>query len=493
MRVVEILHVNNLMVRISAMTLLKKNHLSIALRFSVASFCLWAMAVLLPAGAGAESLVATVGEPLEQLSLTSGKSIVFKADRVVTRITIGNPDIASYVSLSPKEIYITGKNSGETNMMVWFDDSTIKVYDIVTSFNTLMLKERLHELLPDETNIKVIPTNNSITLSGTVSSTVNLSQVIAVAEACAPGGKINNLLEVSGIHQVMLEVRVAEMSKSLIKRMGINFNWITQTGRFGVSSLGGLTNVDISNLSKGLTTTYTSSVNALFNFSSQNATWTAFIDALKSDGLIKILAEPTLVSMSGQTAKFLAGGEFPIPVPGQNGTVGIEYKEFGVSLEFTPTVIGKDRISMHVKPIVSELDFSSNLQFAGYVVPGLSTRSASTVIELADGQSFALAGLLQDKVTDQVDRFPVLGDIPVLGTLFKSRSFQKSETELLIIVTPHLAKPINGEAQALPTDNYAEPGDFTFYLTKELTESSKTKEAQPGKMDGDFGHAMPKE
>jgi pilus assembly protein CpaC len=489
----KILRINNLMVRIRVMTRLKKNHSSDAVRLGVVCFCILTTAVFFSAGALAETLVTAISAPAEQINLTPGKSIVFKADRVISRITIGNPDVVSYVSLSPKEIYITGKNSGSTNMMVWFDDSSVMVYDIATSFDTALLKERLHELLPDETNIKVIPTGSSITLSGTVSSTVNLAQAVAVAEACAPGGKINNLLEVSGIHQVMLEVRVAEMSKSLIKRMGINFNWITQTGRFGISSLGGLTNVDISNLTKGLTTTYTTSVNALFNFSSQDATWTAFIDALKSDGLIKILAEPTLVSMSGQTAKFLAGGEFPIPVPGQNGTVGIEYKEFGVSLEFTPTVIGKDRISMHVKPIVSELDFSSNLQFAGYVVPGLSTRSASTVIELGDGQSFALAGLLQDKVTDQVDRVPVLGDIPVLGTLFKSRSFQKSESELLIIVTPHLAKTINGDTQALPTDNYVEPGDFTFYLTKEFTGSTKTGDVQSGKMEGDFGHAMPKE
>lgn len=475
------------------MILLKKIHPFDSVVNGVVCLCLLSMLALLPAGVRAETLVSADIESPDQISLTSGKSMVFKADRTVTRITIGNPEIASYVSLSPKEIYITGKNAGATNMMIWYDDSTVKVYDIVTSYDTVQLKERLHELLPDESNIKVIPINNSITLSGTVSSAVNLSQVIAVAESCAPGGKINNLLEVSGIHQVVLEVRVAEMSKSLVKRMGINFNWITGTGRFGVSSLGGLTNVDVTNLAKGLETTYSSSVNALFNFSARNATWTAFIDALKSDGLIKILAEPTLVSMSGQTAKFLAGGEFPIPVPGQNGTVGIEYKEFGVTLEFTPTVISKDRISMHVKPIVSQLDFSSNVQFAGYVIPGLSTRSASAVIELGDGQSFALAGLLQDKVTDQVDRFPVLGDIPILGTLFKSRSFQKQETELLIIVTPHLAKPIDGEAQALPTDNYVEPDDYTFYLTKELTGRDKAPEGQSTKMDGDFGHAMPKE
>lgn len=484
---------NNLKkMRIQTMKSLKNIFTCDLKRLRIALICLFSLLMMLSGDTWAAQISTTVTQPPEKLSLISGKSMVLKAARDVTRITIGNPEIAEYISLSPREIYINGKISGVTNMMLWYDNSTVIVYDIEVSYDTVRLKEKLYELLPDEKNIKIFSTNNSITLSGTVSSTANLSQVVTIAEAYAPGGKINNLLDVSGVHQVMLEVRVAEMSKSLIKRLGINFNYISDDGsKFGFISLGNLISTDIAN--GVMDTTFSSSVNALYSFNKLNATWTAFIDALKSDGLIKILAEPTLVSMSGQTAKFLAGGEFPIPVPGQNGTVGIEYKEYGVSLEFTPTVINKDHISMHVKPIVSELDFSSNLQFAGYVVPGLSTRSASAVIELGDGQSFALAGLLQDRVTDQVDRFPLLGDIPILGTLFKSRSFQKNETELLIIVTPHLAKSIDAEKQALPTDNYHEPGDFKFYLTKGLLGSGGGSTEKSGKMDGEFGHAVPTE
>jgi pilus assembly protein CpaC len=226
---------------------------------------------------------------------------------------------------------------------------------------------------------------------------------------------------------------------------------------------------------------------------SGGANWTGFIDALKQDGLVKILAEPTLVSLSGQTANFLAGGEFPIPVPQGLGTVAIEYKPFGVGLSFTPTVLSENKIAIKVESEVSELDFSIAAQFQGYVVPGLTTRKASTVIELADGQSFAIAGLLSESVRDVLDKFPLLGDIPILGTLFRSRQFQKHETELIIIATPHLVKPLNMEKQTLPTDYYKEPDDTEFYILGFMEgRESSSPSVTTGKLDGDFGHTMPK-
>jgi pilus assembly protein CpaC len=234
-------------------------------------------------------------------------------------------------------------------------------------------------------------------------------------------------------------------------------------------------------------------VTAILRFNAGGLDWTGFIDALKEDGLVKILAEPTLIALSGQTANFLAGGEFPVPVPQGLGTVAIDYKAFGVGLSFTPNVLSKDKISMKVSPEVSELDFSTAIRFSGFVVPGLSTRRASTTIELGDGQSFAIAGLLRDAVRETISKYPILGEIPILGALFKSSSFQKSETELVIIVTPHLVKPLDLAKQPLPTDYYIEPNDAEFYLLGLLEgkESRQPSGVQNPALEGEFGHSMP--
>ena len=194
-------------------------------------------------------------------------------------------------------------------------------------------------------------------------------------------------------------------------------------------------------------------VSALFRFSNNGSTWTAFVDALEQDGLIKVLAEPNLVALSGQTATFLAGGEFPIPVPQSGGvgctTITIEYKQFGVGLNFTPTVLSKDKISLKVAPEVSDLDFTNAIRVEGYFVPGLKVRRTSTTVELGDGQSFAIAGLLRENVRTVISKYPLLGNIPILGVLFQSKEFQKENTELVIIVTPHLVKPLDMAKQTL--------------------------------------------
>ncbi len=291
----------------------------------------------------------------------------------------------------------------------------------------------------------------------------------------------------------MLEVRITEMSRSVIKRLGINFSY-ARGGDFGLSSLGGLVDL-VSPISAELTSgplglTVSPAVNALFRFHKGTASWTGFVDALKEDGLVKILAEPTLIALSGQTANFLAGGEYPVPVPSENG-IGIVFKEYGVGLSFTPTVLSKDKISIKVAPEVSELDFTAALQIGGFIVPGLTTRKASTVVELADGQSFAIAGLLKETIRDSMSKFPLLGDIPVLGALFRSRAFQKNETELIIIVTPRLVKPLDSEKQTLPTDFYIEPDDTEIYLLGLMEGREKDQPTIKGELDGEFGHGMP--
>jgi pilus assembly protein CpaC len=442
------------------------------------------------------SIASDVFEPqtveTRKLTLVSRKSIVLRSALPVSRVSIAAPEVADFLLLSANEIYITGKAAGTTNLTLWQKKKLVAIYDLEVAYDLSRLKQQLHQILPDERDLRVISTNDSLTLSGKISSAVNLSQALALARAYAPEGKVNNFVEVGGVHQVMLEVRVAEMSRSLTKRLGINF--AAQKGdQFAVSLLGGLTQLDESAV--GITKLLVSpTVNALMRFDTGDVTWTGIIDALKEDGLVKILAEPTLITLSGHSANFLAGGEFPVPVPQGLGTVAVEYKPFGVGLVFTPTVLSKEKISIQVTPEVSELDFSTAVLIEGFVTPGLTTRRASTTVELGDGQSFAIAGLLRETVLTDVAKFPLLGDIPILGPLFQSKSFQKRETELIIIATPHLVKPLDLAKASLPTDYYVEPSDAEFYLQGALEGSAKNRPpASRGLLDGEFGHSMPEE
>jgi pilus assembly protein CpaC len=415
----------------------------------------------------------------------------------VKRVSVANPEVADFTLISPQELYVLGKAPGVTTLMLWQDRKLLTIYDLEVAYDTSRLKEKLHQVLPEEKDIHVLATHDSVTLSGRVSNTSSLSQTLALAKAYAPKGQVNNLLDVGGVHQVMLEVRVAEMQRSTIKRLGFNITGIKNGEQFGVTTLGSLTTLvkpDSANIASGgpFGLFVAPTVNALFRVNHGQWTWTGFIDALKEDGLAKVLAEPTLIAQSGQSASFLAGGQYPVPVPQGLGTVAIEYKDFGVKLLFTPTVLSENRISVKVAPEVSELDFTTAVQFQGFVIPGLTLRKAETVVELADGQSFAIAGLLRENVRDIAAKYPILGDIPILGALFRSRAFQKSETELVIIATPHLAKPIDAAKQALPTDYYIEPDDTELYLLGLMEGRGKSDTASArGKFDGEFGHAMP--
>jgi pilus assembly protein CpaC len=435
-----------------------------------------------------------IREP-KKLELTVGKSVILKSSKRIDTVNVAAPEIAEVEVFHPDEVYISGKAPGITSITLWRKGKVAVIYDLEVNYDISRLKQKLNEILPGEKDLRIFASDYSITLAGRISSASNLSQAVALAEAYALEGKVRNLVEVAGIHQVMLEVRVAEMSKKLMKRLGANFNY--QNGNdFAGTSIGGLSRLispeDATLMSGPMGLLISPAINAFFRFQKGNSSWTGFIDAMKEDGLLKVLAEPTLVALSGQTASFLAGGEYPVPVPQGLGTVGIEYKTYGVGLSFTPTVLSEKKISIKVTPEVSELDFSTAVRFEGFVVPGLTTRRASTVIELADGQSFAIAGLLSETVKDTFSKYPKLGEIPILGRLFQSREFQKQDTELVIIVTPRLVKPLDSKEQALPTDYYIEPDDFDFYLWGLMEAKEKGKSpAVRGELDGDFGHTLP--
>jgi pilus assembly protein CpaC len=472
------------------------------------------------------------GTTPESLTITAGKSVILESPGLIKRFSIAAPQVADAVVLTPRQLYLTGKSPGVTNLTLWGEgDKLAAVFDIEVASDIASLKSKLHEVFPDEKGIRVTATRDSITITGVVSNNANLAQVLSLAQAYAPVDKdgkpkLVSLLEVGGVHQVMLEVRVSEMSRSLARNLGINFNTVSSTAQqFGVSGLDNLANpgnvqgfteikrlpivgpLALSPQQAGFPISplpTSSSVNQILRFLGGGATWTVFIDALKENDLVKVLAEPTLITTSGKSANFLAGGEYPIPVPQSGGVttvITIQYKTFGVSLNFTPTVLSDGRINMQVAPEVSELDFSNAVTLQGFVIPSLTTRRVSTTVELGDGQSFAIAGLMREDVREVAKKYPLLGDIPILGALFRSSQFQKNETELVVIVTPHLVKPLDLAKQTLPTDQFVEPNDLEFYLLGRIEgrgpgPAGKGLKAsrvmnKGGGLDGDFGHIVP--
>jgi pilus assembly protein CpaC len=473
---------------------------------SMACSCLLALcATLWSQGVGAQGMVDSkaVATEVQRFELGVGKSKVVDLTTSIKRASLANPEVADTVVLSPKQIYLTGKAVGVTTLTLWKENGELfSAFDVTVSPDLSQLREQLHKVLPDEQGILVTAAHDHVTLSGTISNLARQSRALEIAEPYAPK-KVVNLLQVGGAQQVMLEVRVAEMDRNLIRRIGINMAGADKAGNFGVTTLNSITTLaDTSTASGPLGQLVTGAVNALVRFQTGDITWTGFIDALKQEDVIKVLAKPTLVAVSGQEAQFLSGGEFPFPIPQAFGVITIQYKKFGVGLSFTPTVLTNNRISMAVSPEVSELDFTNALQIQGFTIPTIATRRATTVVELADGQSFAIAGLLRDNVRETVAKFPVLGDIPVLGALFRSSRYTKNQTELVIIVTPHYVKPMDVAQLALPTDTFVEPNDWEFYLmgwTDGLGYAAQAKQgrdgrvaeaAVSGRLDGNFGHMV---
>lgn len=435
------------------------------------------------------------------MQMLVGTSLVYESPVPFIRASLANPDIADALVISPRQLYVTGKTVGITNLMLWGKDGRVAAaHDVEVAPDLARLKGQLHRLFPDETQIQVTATHDHVTLSGTIGSAVRLHQVLTLAEAYAPK-KVVNLLQVGGVQQVMLEVRVAEMDRTLLRRLGVNASFTDGSGKsFGVSALKNLASLAADGLPfaappAGLAVSQ--AVNALFRFQSGSSTWTGFIDALKENNLAKVLAEPTLVAISGQEASFLAGGEFPIPVPQAFGVTTVQFKKFGVQLNFTPVVLDQRRMSITVTPEVSELNFANGLVLQGVTVPSINTRRASTVIELGDGQSFAVAGLLRDQVREIVSKYPVLGDIPVLGALFRSSQFQKNETELIIVVTPHLVVPTAEAKLPLPTGRFIEPDDFDFYAMGRMQSAGPplrprgARSIPEERLEGPVGSVMP--
>ena len=383
------------------------------------------------------------------INVLVGQSRVINFDRPIGRFSISNPEIAEAVMVSPNQVLVNGKAFGQVNFIAWEKaDQRFIVFDVFVRANLSLIDSQIRALFPKD-DIRLSQANGSVVLSGTVSQPQAAAQADAVVQAA--GFKTVNMLQspVTDATQVQLSVRVAEVSRQKLKAWGSTYA-SANNGTAVHAQAGGpgtLGTQEDGLLSKNLITDFAGSAVNLFLFNSGLNT-AAFIRALKTNGALRSLAEPNLIAMNGQTASFLAGGEFPVPIvqAGQGGnSVSIIFKEYGVRLNFKPTIIDEDHIRLELEPEVSTIDEAHGVTFGGFVIPALRTRRAKTGVELRDGQSFALAGLLDNNETKSLSKIPVLGDIPILGNLFKSASFQKNETELMFIITADLVKPLNSD------------------------------------------------
>jgi pilus assembly protein CpaC len=391
----------------------------------------------------ARSNGAVGAEPVERIDLLVGRSTVLRTERAITRVSLPKPDIADALVTSSNELLVHGKAPGTISLLVWAQGGQIKTYDVSVRRDLSDLEKQVHELFPGE-SIAVSSNGSDVVLSGVVSS----KYVVEKASSLAAGyvekatNVVNLLRQQEGIasNQILLQVRFAEVSRTAMQELGVSFftglngshGWVgrTATQQFPAP---------IFDDSKGLV--FSDFLN-LFAFNTKEQIG-AVVKALQTKGLFQSLAEPNLVTQNGKEASFLAGGEFPIPVvqgSGLNSAVTIMFKEFGVRLKFTPTVVGDDLIQLKVAPEVSALDFSNAVSIQGFRVPALTTRRTETEVELRDGQTFAVAGLIDNSVTQTMNKIPGIGDVPVLGLLFKSRAYQKNATELVVMITPHIVR-----------------------------------------------------
>jgi len=411
------------------------------------------------------------------------KSEIVRLTIPAARVSVGNPDIADLIILQSTQLYVLGKDLGTTNVLLWDrSDVLIGTVNVEVTHDLQSLKEKLYRLLPQE-KIEVYSAQRNIVLAGRVSNITNMNAAIRIAEGYfsqigsaveaetfelqqAAGGRADksigeviNLMSVGGVHQVMLEVRVAEIQRTELKRLDVRFNALLTGSSNWIWGAQKPKNPEFILRPEAVGDT-----KFFASYMSEDALFNLAFDAAKTNGLAKILAEPTLVAMSGERARFVSGGEFPFLVRGAiNEGNTVDFKEFGIQVGFLPVVLDSGRISLELDIVVSEL-----AELGSFGTPSIIKRGAQTTVELADGQTLGIAGLINEDLEETVTKFPGLGSIPILGTLFRSQEFEKRETELLIMVTPHLAKPLIPAEIQLPTDNIVDPGNFGWYLNGEL-------------------------
>lgn len=415
-----------------------------------------------------------------------GKSSLIPLPEAVKNRTLGNPAIVQATMVSPQTLYVLGRSVGTTNMIVQGRSGTCSVINVVVNVDAAGLQNSLTQLMPGESKIRVTTAADNLVLTGSVSNAQAAQQAMEIARVYASAaqaegdkktGGVLNMLAVDTPQQVMLEVKVAEVSKTLLNQMGAQLNL---QGGFGTWS-GGLASALLSG-----------AASAIFASKANHRPFQVEVDAQKNDTLVKILAEPNLVTLSGQEASFLAGGKIFIPVvqsnTGTSATISLQEEEFGVGLKFTPTVMSNGRINLKVSPEVSELSptgatVSATVQSgsnAQTVLPLITTRRATTTVQMRDGETFAIGGLLQDNARGAIQAIPGVGEVPVLGALFRSTSYQRDMTELVFVITPHLVQPMQTASIPLPTDSFTRTNELQVLMMGNMEGSPKRNNSGNG-------------
>jgi len=447
-----------------------------------------------PAGGQFRASVLDLGESYQHITVPLHRSVSVETTVEVQRADVIAREIADVQVVSPTRLLITGENFGDTTVVLLGKDNNQYVFEVSVELDLIPLTQAMREVDP-LSDAKAMSVRGNIVLTGTVSNADRARRIAELATLFLPaadGGRqatlVQNHLDVAGEQQVMIRVVVAEVSRVAARELGVNGFLAGENFRDGflVNQLGGINPINIgaaadANVRNNIpfltgTEGIPISDNATLSLGFPRVQMQLFIRAMADNSLLSVLAEPNLVAISGETATFLAGGEFPILVPQSLGTVSIEFKEFGIRLNFTPVVRGQGRIRLRVAPEVSELDFSTAVQFQGFVVPGLNARTTETTVELGSGQTIAIAGLLSEQVRGIASRVPGIGDVPVLGALFRSVNFRRSLTELVVLVTPEMVAPLDAHQKVvLPMEGVEHPGDFELYALGLLEKSDRRR------------------
>ena len=405
----------------------------------------WALCVLLMLPAGPVSGQAT---PAQEIVLAVGNSVVIPGGGTLTRVAIGDPTVATVTTAGLTEVLVNGVAPGSTSLFIWTSDGGRSSYTIRVTLDAPSLEREYAGLFPNE-NIRVTAVGNAVILSGQIADPRVADKAIQLARGLGEDIQVMNNLSVPNPGQVLLQVRFAEVSRSWQRELGPTL--LTRDGSNIDVVLGPVDNVRTTDDEDAIAEVFSDAVN--FYLFHEPSRVNAFIQALETNGLFRSLAEPNLIAMPAETASFLAGGEFPFPVlQGNQGSnaVTIQFKEFGIRLDFTPYITNSGSIRLRVAPEVSALDFANGLTVSGFTIPSLLARRAATVVELEDGQTFAIAGLVDNSIVESISKVPLLGDIPILGELFKSRDLRQNRSELLVLVTPRIVQPLDQEPP-LPT------------------------------------------